>query len=136
MELVRKEIPFGSYTLSLESGQIARQAHTVIAKAGDTVVMAAVTARKKVKLGQDFFPLTVDVVERTYAAGRVPGGFFKRESRPSEKAVLNARLTDRVLRPMFPNGFLNEVQVVITILSVDPEIDPDIPGLVAACAAL
>ncbi|MCG2635273.1 MAG: polyribonucleotide nucleotidyltransferase, partial [Gammaproteobacteria bacterium] len=136
MQSVRKEVPFGGYTLSLETGEIARQAYSVIATAGETVVLAAVTARKTVKPGQDFFPLTVDIVERTYAAGRVPGGFFKRETRPSEKAVLNARLTDRVLRPMFPNGFLNEVQVVITVLSVDPEIDPDIPGLVAACAAL
>ena len=136
MKLIRKEIPFGRHTLSLETGEIAKQAHSVMVRMGDTVVLVAVTASKSVKPGQDFFPLTVDFVERTYAAGRIPGGFFKREARPSEKAILTSRLIDRALRPLFPKGFYNEVQVVPTVLSADDEVDPDIPAMIGASAAM
>ena len=136
MKLIRKEIPFGRHTLSLETGEIAKQAHSVMVRMGDTVVLVAVTASKSVKPGQDFFPLTVDFVERTYAAGRIPGGFFKREARPSEKAILTSRLIDRAMRPLFPKGFYNEVQVVPTVLSADDEVDPDIPAMIGASAAL
>jgi polyribonucleotide nucleotidyltransferase len=136
VKLIRKEIPFGRHTLSLETGEIAKQAHSVMVRMGDTVVLVAVTASKSVKPGQDFFPLTVDFVERTYAAGRIPGGFFKREARPSEKAILTSRLIDRAMRPLFPKGFYNEVQVVPTVLSADDEVDPDIPAMIGASAAL
>src|SRR5690242_6819210 len=102
----------------------------------DTVVLAAVTASKTAKPGQDFFPLTVDYAEKTYAAGRIPGGFFKREGRPTEKETLTSRLIDRPIRPLFPDGFYNEVQVVATVVSVDPEIDPDVAALLGASAAL
>src|SRR3954463_7434689 len=102
----------------------------------DTVVLATVVARKDAKPGQDFFPLTVDYVEKTYAAGRIPGGFFKREGRPSEKETLTSRLIDRPIRPLFPEGYLNEVQVIIHVLSVNPEIDPDIAAMIGASAAL
>src|SRR5437879_3831582 len=102
----------------------------------DTVVLATVVAAGKARSGQDFFPLTVDYVEKTYAAGRIPGGFFKREGRPSEKEVLTSRLIDRPIRPLFPDGFYNEVQVVLHVMSINPEIDPDIPALIGASAAL
>jgi polyribonucleotide nucleotidyltransferase len=102
----------------------------------DTVVLATVVARKDAKPGQDFFPLTVDYVEKTYAAGKIPGGFFKREGRPSEKETLTSRLIDRPIRPLFPEGYLNEVQVIIHVLSVNPEIDPDIAAMIGASAAL
>lgn len=92
----------------------------------DTVVLATVVAKKEIKPGQDFFPLTVDYIEKTYAAGRIPGGFFKREGRPSEKETLTSRLIDRPIRPLFPEGFFNEVQIIIHVLSVNPEVDPDI----------
>src|SRR5690242_20815018 len=102
----------------------------------DTVVLAAVTASKTAKPGQDFFPLTVDYAEKTYAAGKIPGGFFKREGRPTEKEVLTSRLIDRPIRPLFPNGFYNETQVVCTLLSHDLQNNPDIVALVGASAAL
>ena len=102
----------------------------------DTVVLATVVAAKDAKPGQDFFPLTVDYVEKTYAAGKIPGGFFKREGRPSEKETLTSRLIDRPIRPLFPDGFFNEVQVVATVLSLNPEIDSDIPAMIGASAAL
>jgi len=108
----------------------------VLASLGDSVVLVSVVAAKQSKPGQDFFPLTVDYQEKTYAAGRIPGGFFKREGRPSEKETLTSRLIDRPIRPLFPDGFYNEVQVVATVLSVDPEIDPDIPALIGASAAI
>jgi polyribonucleotide nucleotidyltransferase len=136
VKLIRKEIPFGRHTLSLETGEIAKQAYSVMVRMGDTVVLVAATASKSVRPGQDFFPLTVDFVERTYAAGRIPGGFFKREARPSEKAILTSRLIDRAMRPLFPKGFYNEVQVVPTVLSADDEVDPDIPAMIGASAAL
>src|SRR5258705_11403022 len=101
-----------------------------------TVVLAAVTASKNAKPGQDFFPLTVDYAEKTYAAGKIPGGFLKREGRPTEKETLTSRLIDRPMRPLFPDGFFNEVQVIATVMSVDVEIDPDIPALIGASAAM
>ena len=107
-----------------------------MASLDDTVVLVTVVARKEAKPGQDFFPLTVDYQEKTYAAGKIPGGFFKREGRPSEKETLTSRLIDRPIRPLFPDGFYNEVQVIATVMSVDPEIDPDIPAMIGASAAL
>jgi polyribonucleotide nucleotidyltransferase len=134
---VKKSVQFGANTLTLETGEIARQADAaVMVTYGDTVVLVAVTAKTQVKEGQDFFPLTVDYQEKTYAAGRIPGGYFKREGRPSEKETLTARLIDRPLRPLFPEAFYNEVQVVATVLSCDPEVDSDIPAIIGASAAL
>jgi len=127
---------YGDQEFRLETGQIARQASgAVLASMGETVVLVTVVAAREPS-GRDFFPLTVDYEERTYAAGRIPGGFFKREGRPSEKAILTCRLIDRPIRPLFPEGFNNEVQVIATILSVDPEIDPDVVAMVGASAAL
>jgi polyribonucleotide nucleotidyltransferase len=134
---ITKSFQYGAYKVTLETGEIARQAAgSVLVSMDDTVVLATVVARHEAKPGQDFFPLTVDYVEKTYAAGRIPGGFFKREGRPSEKETLTSRLIDRPIRPLFPDGFFNEVQVVIHVLSVNPEIDPDIPALIGASAAL
>ncbi len=134
---VTKSFQYGQHTVVLETGEMARQASgAVLVSIEDTVVLATVVAAKKAKTGQDFFPLTVDYVEKTYAAGRIPGGFFKREGRPSEKEILTSRLIDRPLRPLFPEGFYNEVQVIIHTLSVNPEIDPDIAALIGASAAL
>jgi polyribonucleotide nucleotidyltransferase len=134
---VTKTFQYGQHQVTLETGEIARQASgAVVVSIEDTVVLATVVARKDAKPGQDFFPLTVDYVEKTYAAGRIPGGFFKREGRPSEKETLTSRLIDRPIRPLFPEGYLNEVQVIIHVLSVNPEIDPDIAAMIGASAAL
>ena len=134
---VTKSIQYGAHTLTLETGEISRQADAaVLVSYGDTVVLVAVTSKREVKAGQDFFPLTVDYMEKTYAAGKIPGGFFKREGRPSEKETLTSRLIDRPLRPLFPEAFYNEVQVVATVLSSDPEIDSDIPAIIGASAAM
>ncbi len=134
---VTKTFQYGQHTVTLETGEIARQASgAVMVSVEDTVVLATVVARKDAKPGQDFFPLTVDYVEKTYAAGRIPGGFFKREGRPSEKETLTSRLIDRPIRPLFPDGYLNEVQIIIHVLSVNPEIDPDIAAMIGASAAL
>src|SRR5690554_7847357 len=134
---VTKSFQYGSHTVTLETGEIARQASgAVLVTVDDTVVLATVVGNKNAKPGQDFFPLTVDYVEKTYAAGRIPGGFFKREGRPSEKETLTSRLIDRPLRPLFPEGFYNEVQVIIHTVSVDPEIDSDIAAMIGASAAL
>ena len=134
---IRKQFQYGDSQVTLETGRIARQADgAVLVSMGDTVVLVTAVGRKTAQAGQDFFPLTVNYQERTYAAGRIPGGFFKREGRPSEKEVLTSRLIDRPLRPLFPKGFYNEVQVIATVISVDPEIDPDIPALLGASAAL
>jgi polyribonucleotide nucleotidyltransferase len=136
-EKVSKSFQYGAHTVTLETGEIARQATgAVMASMDDTVVLATVVARREAKFGQDFFPLTVDYVEKTYAAGKIPGGFFKREGRPSEKETLTSRLIDRPIRPLFPDGFYNEVQVVIHVMSVNPEVDPDIVSMIAASAAL
>src|SRR6476646_7954593 len=133
----KKSIPLGHHTLTLETGEIARQAHgAVMVTLDDTCVLVTVVGRKDVKPGQDWFPLTVDYQERTYAAGKIPGGFFKREGRPSEKEVLTSRLIDRPIRPLFPDGFYNEVQVVATVLSSNNEVDSDIPAMIGASAAL
>ena len=135
--VVRKSIEWGHDTLTLETGRIARQADAaVLATYGETSVLATVVYEKKQKPGQDFFPLTVHYQEKTYAAGKIPGGFFKREARPSEKEVLTSRLIDRPIRPLFADGFRNEVQVIATVLSYDMENDPDIVGMIAASAAL
>ncbi|QKH34632.1 polyribonucleotide nucleotidyltransferase [Achromobacter pestifer] len=134
---VTKSFQYGQHTVVLETGEIARQASgAVVVSIEDTVVLATVVASKKAKPGQTFFPLTVDYIEKTYAAGRIPGGFFKREGKPSEKETLTSRLIDRPLRPLFPEDFYNEVQVVIHTLSVNPEIDPDIAAMIGASAAL
>ncbi|MDG1687593.1 MAG: polyribonucleotide nucleotidyltransferase [Gammaproteobacteria bacterium] len=137
MNSVKKTVQYGEHSLSLETGKIARQAGgAVIASLGETSVMVTVVGKKSVQPGQDFFPLTVNYQERTYAAGKIPGGFFKREGRPSEKETLTSRLIDRPLRPLFPKGFLNEVQVIATVVALDPAIDPDIPAMIGASAAL
>ncbi|MFN7353178.1 MAG: polyribonucleotide nucleotidyltransferase [Burkholderiales bacterium] len=134
---VTKSFQYGQHTVTLETGEIARQASgAVLVSVEDTVVLVTVVGAKSAKAGQDFFPLTVDYIEKTYAAGRIPGGFFKREGKPSEKETLTSRLIDRPIRPLFPEGFYNEVQVVIHVLSVNPEIDPDIPAMIGASAAL
>lgn len=134
---VTKTFQYGDHTVTLETGEIARQASgAVVVSVEDTVVLATVVAKKDAKPGQDFFPLTVDYIEKSYAAGKIPGGFFKREGRPSEKETLTSRLIDRPIRPLFPEGYLNEVQVIIHVLSVNPEIDPDIPSMIGASAAL
>ena len=134
---VKKSIQYGAHELTIETGEIARQADgAVMVSYGDTVVLVAVTSKSEVKEGQDFFPLTVDYMEKTYAAGKIPGGFFKREGRPSEKETLTSRLIDRPLRPLFPEAFYNEVQIVATVMSSDPEIDADIPAIIGASAAM
>ncbi len=128
---------YGSHQVRLETGKVARQASgAVLVTMGDTVIMATVVGRKKGDPSRDFFPLTVDYQERTYAAGKIPGGFFKREGRPSEKETLTCRLIDRPVRPLFPKGFKNEVQIICTVMSLDPDVDPDIPALIGASAAL
>jgi polyribonucleotide nucleotidyltransferase len=134
---IKKSFSYGAHQVTFQTGEIARQAHgSVICSMDDTVVLATVVAAKEARAGQDWFPLTVDYVEKTYAAGKIPGGFFKREGRPSEKETLTSRLIDRPIRPLFPDGFLNEVQVVATVLSLNPEIDSDIPAMLAVSAAL
>ncbi len=136
MTPVVKTFMYGQHEVKLETGEIAKQAGgAVIASMGDTMVMVTVVGNRNSQ-PRDFLPLTVDYEERTYAAGRIPGGFFRREGRPSEKAILTCRLIDRPIRPLFPKGFSNEVQVVITVLSVDPEIDPDIISMIGTSAAL
>ena len=137
MNPIKKSIPYGRHTLTLETGEIARQAGgAVMVSLDDTVVLVTRSRAATAKPGQDFFPLTVDYQEKTYAAGKIPGGFFKREGRPSEKETLTSRLIDRPIRPLFPDGFYNEIQVIATVMSVDPEIDPDIPAMIGASAAL
>jgi len=133
----KKSFSYGAHTVTLETGEIARQAHgAVVVNMDETVVLATVVAAKEPKPGQDFFPLTVDYMEKVYAAGRIPGGFFKREGRPSEKEILTCRLIDRPIRPLFPDGLYNDVQVIVTVLSSNPEIDPDIPAMIGVSAAL
>jgi polyribonucleotide nucleotidyltransferase len=134
---IRKTFQYGKHTVTLETGEIARQADgAVLVNMEDTVVLVTVVARKEADTGRDFFPLTVDYQEKTYAAGKIPGGFFRREGRPSEKEILTARLIDRPIRPLFPKGFVNEVQVIITVKSLNPEVDPEIPSLIGTSAAL
>ena len=128
---------YGNSSVTLETGKIARQASgSIMASMGDTVVLVTVVGNKSADPGRDFFPLTVDYQEKTYAAGKIPGGFFKREGRPTEKETLTCRLIDRPIRPLFPKGFKNEVQIICQVVSLDPEVDPDIPALLGASAAL
>ncbi|MGE5319920.1 MAG: polyribonucleotide nucleotidyltransferase, partial [Hyphomicrobiaceae bacterium] len=137
MSAIKKTFTYGRHQVTLETGEIARQASgAVVVNVDDTVVLVTVVAKNEVKPGQDFFPLTVDYQEKTYAAGRIPGGFLKRESRPSEGETLISRLIDRPIRPLFPEGFFNEVQIIATVMSSNPEVSADIPALIGASAAL
>lgn len=132
-----RKFQYGQHTVTLETGMMARQATAAVMVDMDgTAVFVTVVAKKKVKEGQDFFPLTVNYQERSYAAGRIPGSFFRREGRPGEGETLIARLIDRPLRPLFPEGFLNEIQVVATVVSVNPQVNPDIVAMIGASAAL
>jgi polyribonucleotide nucleotidyltransferase len=134
---VTKTFQWGKHTVTMETGEIARQSGgAVMVDVDDTVILATVVAAKNAKPGQDFFPLTVDYVEKTYAAGKIPGGFFRREGRPSEGETLTSRLIDRPIRPLFPEDFYNEVQIVIHVMSINPEVPADIPALIGASAAL
>ncbi len=136
-EPIRKTFEYGAHRVTLETGEIARQASgAVLVRMDETAVLVTVVGNKKPVEGRDFFPLTVDYQERTYSAGKIPGGFFRREGRPSENEILVSRLIDRPTRPLFPKGFTNEVQIIATVLSLDPEIDPDIPSLIGASAAV
>ena len=137
MSVVTKEFQFGNQKVILETGKIARQASgAVMVSMGDTIVLVTCVAKKEAREGQDFFPLTVDYQEKTYAAGKIPGGFFKREGRPSEKETLTCRLIDRPIRPLFPKGFKNEIQIIVTVMSLDPNINPDIPAIIGASASI
>ena len=137
MSHIKKTLTWGSHTLTLETGEIARQATgAVLVNLEDTVVLVTVVGSRKAAAGKDFLPLTVDYQERTYAAGKIPGGFFRREGRPSEKEILTCRLIDRPIRPLFPDGFYNEIQIVATVVSSNNEVDSDIPAMIGASAAL
>ncbi|MEQ1669060.1 MAG: polyribonucleotide nucleotidyltransferase, partial [Sulfuriferula sp.] len=134
---ITKSFQDGRHTVTLETGEIARQASgAVLVTVDDTVVLVTVVGKHDVKAGQDFFPLTVDYQEKTYAAGKIPGGFFKREGKPSEKETLTSRLIDRPLRPLFPEAFYNEIQIIATVMSSNPEVDSDILALIGSSAAL
>jgi polyribonucleotide nucleotidyltransferase len=137
LSVLSKSFPYGPHSVTIETGEMARQADGAVrVSMGETVVLVTAVAKTAPTPGRDFFPLTVNYIEKTYAAGRIPGGFFKREGRPTEKETLTSRLIDRPIRPLFPDGFLNDVQVVATVLSMDPDIDADIPALLGASAAL
>ncbi|WP_415923234.1 polyribonucleotide nucleotidyltransferase [Steroidobacter sp.] len=137
MSAIKKTFAFGQHQVTIETGEMARQADgAVVVSMGDTVVLVTAVGRKQADPNKDFFPLTVNYIEKTYAAGRIPGGFFKREGRPSEKETLTSRLIDRPIRPLFPEHFFNEIQVVATVVSLNPDIDADIPALLGASAAL
>ena len=134
---VKKSFQFGEHTVTLETGKLARQATgAVMVNMSDTVVLVTVVGKREEVPGRSFLPLTVNYQERTYAAGKIPGGFFKREGRPSEKETLVSRLIDRPIRPLFPEGFSNEVQVIATVISMNPEVDADIPAMIGTSAAL
>src|SRR5476649_511015 len=136
-DILRKEVMWGGRRLILETGKIARQADgAILATYGETTVLCTAVGAKSPKPGIDFFPLTVNYQEKTYAAGKIPGGYFKREGRPSEKETLVSRLIDRPIRPLFPEGFRVETQVIVTTLSYDMENDSDVVAMVAASAAL
>jgi polyribonucleotide nucleotidyltransferase len=137
LEPIRKEFQYGEHTVILETGEVARQADgAVMINMGDTVVLVTVVADRRSGVSKDFFPLTVDYQEKTYAAGRIPGGFFRREGRPSEKEILTSRLIDRPVRPLFPKGYNTEVQIIATVKSLNPRVDPEIPAMLGASAAL
>ncbi|MBT8128853.1 MAG: polyribonucleotide nucleotidyltransferase, partial [Gammaproteobacteria bacterium] len=134
---IKKTFQYGDHTVTLETGEIARQASgAVIVSIADTVVFVTAVAMKDSDPGKDFFPMTVNYQERTYAAGKIPGGFFRREGRPSEAETLTCRLIDRPIRPLFPKGFTNDTQIVATVVSVSDEIDPEVPAIIGASAAL
>ncbi|HET6787420.1 MAG TPA: polyribonucleotide nucleotidyltransferase, partial [Aquabacterium sp.] len=134
---VTKTFQWGGRTVTMETGEIARQSTgAVLVDIEGTVVLATVVCAKTAKAGQDFFPLTVDYIEKTYAAGKIPGSFFKREAKPSEHETLTSRLIDRPIRPLFPEGFYNEVQLVIHVVSLNPEVSSDIAAMIASSAAL
>jgi len=137
VNISKQTFQYGEHEVTIETGKIARQATgSVTVNMGDTVVLVTAVVQPEADPGRPFFPLTVNYQERTYAAGRIPGGFFKREGRPSEKETLTCRLIDRPIRPLFPKGFLNEVQIIPTVLSMNPDVDPDVPALIGASAAL
>ncbi len=137
MKSTRKSFQFGEHKVTIDTGAIARQADgAVVVDMAETTVLVTAVGRKTADPGRDFFPLTVNYQEKTYAAGKIPGGFFKREGRPGEKEVLTCRLIDRPVRPLFPKGFKNEVQIIATVMSLNPDVDPDIPALIGASAAL
>ena len=137
MNIVQKSFALGKSQITFETGRIARQAHgAVLASMDDTQVLVSVVGAKEARVGQDFFPLSVDYIEKTYAAGKIPGGFLKREGRPSEKETLTSRLIDRPIRPLFPNGYMNEVQVMIQVISANKNVDPDMLAMIATSAAL
>ena len=132
-----KKFQYGNHTVTLETGRIARQATgAVLCSIDNTSVLCTVVGAREAKAGMDFFPLGVHYIEKAYAAGKIPGGFFKREGRPNEKETLTSRLIDRPIRPLFPNGFKNEVQVVCTVMSAEKNIDPDIAAMIGTSAAL
>jgi polyribonucleotide nucleotidyltransferase len=133
----RKSFQYGEHQVTIDTGAVARQADgAVLVDMAETTVLVTAVGRKEADPGRDFFPLTVNYQEKTYAAGKIPGGFFKREGRPSEKEVLTCRLIDRPVRPLFPKGFKNEVQIIATVMSLNPDVDPDIPAMIGASAAL
>ena len=136
MSAIKKSFQYGDQTVTLETGEIARQCSAVIVSMGDTKVLATVVGAKQPMEGRDFFPMTIDYQEKGYAAGQIPGNFFRREGRPSEAETLLCRLIDRPLRPLFPKGFTHEVQVILTVISYDPQVPPDIPALIGASAAM
>ncbi len=137
MNSVKKSFQYGEHVVTLETGAVARQADgAVLVDMAETQVLVTAVGRKEADPGRDFFPLTVNYQEKTYAAGKIPGGFFKREGRPSEKEVLVCRLIDRPIRPLFPKGFKNEVQVIANVVSLNPDVDPEIPAMIGASAAL
>ena len=137
MKAISKTFQYGEHEVTMETGAIARQADgAVLVKMAETEVLVTAVGRKEADPGRDFFPLTVNYQERTYSAGKIPGGFFKREGRPGEKEVLTCRLIDRPVRPLFPKGFKNEVQIIATVMSLNPDVDPDVPALLGASAAL
>ena len=137
MAPISKSFQYGDQTVVLETGEIARQADgAVMVNVDDTVVLVTVVVDKRAGEERDFFPMTVDYQEKTYAAGRIPGGFFRREGRPSENEILTARLMDRPIRPLFPKGFTNEVQIIATVKSLNPAVNPEVPAMLGASAAL
>ncbi|NOQ90229.1 MAG: polyribonucleotide nucleotidyltransferase, partial [Gammaproteobacteria bacterium] len=134
---IKKSFQYGDLTVNMETSEIARQASgAVMISMGDTVVFVTAVCSKESEEGRDFFPMTVNYQERTYAAGKIPGGFFRREGRPSEAEILTCRLIDRPIRPLFPKGFTNECQIVATVVSMSGDIDPEIPAIIGASAAL
>jgi polyribonucleotide nucleotidyltransferase len=137
VQKITKTFQYGDQEVTIETGQIARQANGAVkVTMGDSVVLVTAVGRREADPGRPFFPLTVNYQEKFYAAGRIPGGFFKREGRPTEKETLTCRLIDRPIRPLFPKGFMNEVQIIATLMSCNPEVDGDIPALIGTSAAI